>query len=77
MSQESYSTPEVVGRNLTRLLDARHMPQAELARRLDVDPSTVHQYTKGKINIGVKTLTRIAAILGCEVVDLLADEVAA
>lgn len=77
MNDASSSTTEAVGRNLRRLLGEQGISQAELARRLDVDPSTVTLYVRGKINLGVNTLMSMAEVLGCEPCDLLKDEVSA
>lgn len=73
MTDEIPSTPQVVGRNVARLLSEHSMTQVELARRLGVDPSTVGQYIRGQINMSVATLKQIADILDSRPCHLLLD----
>lgn len=74
MPDEIPSTPQVVGRNVARLLGEHQMSQAELARQLGVDASTVNLYIRGTINMSVATLKQIADILDERPCHLLLDE---
>lgn len=73
MPDEIPSTPQLVGRNVARLLSEHQMPQAELARQLGVSASTVNLYLRGEINMSVTTLTRIGEILDARPCHLLLD----
>jgi transcriptional regulator with XRE-family HTH domain len=60
MSDASGSTAGSVGRHIAEALRRRGMPNAELARRMSIDPSTVTLYVNGGINISVRALVEIA-----------------
>lgn len=62
---------EVLARNLVRIRTARKLTQTELARRLGVSIKTINQYEKGKAGVGIKTISRLAEVLGVEESDLV------
>lgn len=55
---------------LKRIRKARGLSQAKLAALADLDPSTVSQIETGTRHANTRTLERLAAALGIEVVDL-------
>lgn len=73
MPDEIPSTPQVVGRNVARLLGEHQMSQAELARQLGVSASTINLYINGSINMSVTTLNQLAVIFGERPCHLLLD----
>lgn len=55
---------------LPELLDARHMSQAEFARRLKISEAYVSQIVKGDRKFSYLTAKRAAVILKCSTDDL-------
>jgi transcriptional regulator with XRE-family HTH domain len=51
--------------------------QAELARRAGLDPSYIRLLERGKRGPSPQTLGTLAEVFGCDITDLMPDEVAA
>lgn len=61
------ATLERVGRNIALAREANGWNQAELGERLGADQSYVSKIERGKMNLTLKSLERIADILGQDV----------
>lgn len=77
MPDEPIPTPQVVGRNIRRILRDKHMTQLDLARGVEVHPTTIGDYLSGEIDMPVSRLNRIAEALEVRPCHLLLDEDAA
>lgn len=60
MPDEPNPTPKVVGRNIRRILDEKHITQVDLARGVEVHPTTLRDYLTGDIDMPVSRLQAIA-----------------
>jgi transcriptional regulator with XRE-family HTH domain len=53
------------------------LSQAALARRAELDPSYIRLLERGDRGPSPKTLGALAEVFGCDITDLMPDEVAA
>ena len=67
------STQQVVAENLQRILDAHCISQSELARGIDVHPSTVSVWLRGEGAPRADTVDKICALLHVTRADLILD----
>jgi transcriptional regulator with XRE-family HTH domain len=74
MPDEPTPTPRVVGRNVRRLLSEKKITQVQLARGVEVDPSTIGQYIRGDIDMPVSRLSRIADVLDAKPCHFFLDD---
>ncbi len=58
--------------NLRRIRSARHLTQEGLAFEARIDRSTVSEIENGKFNPSIDLLEKLSAVLGVDVLDLLA-----
>ena len=56
--------------NLNQYLKSNNLSLKELAKRLDVPPSTVHGWVNGIPPKNILTLKKIAEVFGCTIDDL-------
>ena len=59
--------------NLTRLMADRDVTQAELSRRLNVNQSQICRLLSSGRDVRISTLSRLARVLGCDMVDFLEE----
>ncbi len=64
-----------IGVRILNLLDAHNMSQRELAARLQIAPTTLNGYIRGKHEPDCTTLVKIAQVLGVSVDELLGHTV--
>jgi putative transcriptional regulator len=60
-----------IGENITRIRKSKNLTSKELGYMCDIDKSALIHIEKGRINVTVKTLMKIAEALEVEVVDLM------
>ena len=65
---------ERVGRNVKRLRDREQWTQIDLAEKVDNDWRTISQIERGKTNVGLDTLAKIAQAGSMEVRDLFFND---
>lgn len=73
---EAFAEPtedERIGARITAHRERFGWSQEELAKRAEVSRYTVCQYENGNVGHKVDTLRKIAAAIGCQVVDFLED----
>lgn len=58
--------------NLRRIRSAKHLTQEVLAFEASIDRSTVSEIENGKFNPSIDLLEKLSAVLGVDVLDLLA-----
>lgn len=68
--------PEAVGERLRSLRQRRRMTLREVAERADLSEGFISQIERGKANASVKSLRRIATVLGSTIGELFAPPVA-
>lgn len=56
--------------NIRRVIEARKMTNKEVAARLDISKTTLQTFLSPGATPSLSTLNRIAAVLGCDVVEL-------
>lgn len=61
-------------RNLRKRLEERQMSQAELARRMHVNPTHISQLFSGNRNAGLQTIESAAKALRIHPLELLVDD---
>lgn len=71
MADRSAAVLKKIGENITRLREAQGLTVSELARRADMEKSNLSPIEKGKINVTVRTLVKIADGLGVGVAELV------
>lgn len=64
-----------VGNNLKWLRESRGLSQAELARRIHVDKSTISRIEAEGVRLASHHIERLVKALGCRAEDLVADGV--
>lgn len=60
--------------NIKERREAIHMTQAELAKMVGVEPSTMCLYESGKRSPKIDTAFKIAKALGCTVDELIKEQ---
>ena len=60
-----------VGRRIAELRHAQGWTQAQLAEKARVNPAQIGVYESGKANITLRSLVRLASLLGVDVRELL------
>jgi transcriptional regulator with XRE-family HTH domain len=73
-ANQSPDAPSDLGPRLRAIRIARGVGLRELARRLDLSPSSISQIETGKIRPSVKTLYALASAFGVTVDEILFDE---
>src|SRR6476659_2324038 len=73
-TNQSPDAPSDLGPRLRAIRIARGVGLRELARRLDLSPSSISQIETGKIRPSVKTLYALASAFGVTVDEILFDE---
>lgn len=68
---------KVVAYNINRLIEANKTSQAELARSIDTEPLTIHNYIKAKRFPKAENLDKIAKHFNVTLSDLFKDPFAA
>jgi DNA-binding Xre family transcriptional regulator len=61
----------LIENRIAEVRKAKKFSQKELALRLGVQPSTLSRWERKDANLTLETLRKIAAALGCEVVELI------
>lgn len=62
---------KTIGGNITKLRKAKNITSKELGLICDMDKSALIHIEKGRINVTINTLTRIAEALEVELTDLI------
>ncbi|EGR0478787.1 helix-turn-helix transcriptional regulator [Vibrio cholerae] len=62
---------EAVGQRIVQMRRSKGLPQEKLALLAEIDRSYMSRIERGKINITLEKLYKIADTLGCDVKELL------
>ncbi|EIE1198465.1 MULTISPECIES: helix-turn-helix domain-containing protein [Vibrio] len=62
---------EAVGQRIVQMRRSKGLPQEKLALLAEIDRSYMSRIERGKINITLEKLYKIAETLGCDVKELL------
>ncbi|EJB8543115.1 MULTISPECIES: helix-turn-helix domain-containing protein [Vibrio] len=62
---------EAVGQRIVQMRKSKGLPQEKLALLAEIDRSYMSRIERGKINITLEKLYKIADTLGCDVKELL------
>ena len=65
---------EIFAKNLRRLRNAKRLSQDDLAYEAEVSRSYLSQLEKGEFYASLKTIAKLASVLGVEGWELLKDE---
>lgn len=60
-----------ISSNILKILREKGLSQAELSRRIEMDPASLSKVINGEAQLKVNALSKIATALGMSVVDLL------
>ena len=60
----------MIGDNIRKALEIKGITSNELAKKIDVSATYISYLLNNKRNAGIKTLEKIAKVLGCKVSDL-------
>lgn len=62
---------QVIGKNIVRLRKAKKLTQEDLCGMAEIDRSYLSELENGKMNVTIKSLVNISAVLECTLEDLI------
>lgn len=64
-------TLRIIGQNITTIRKRKKLTSNELGYMCDIDKSALIHIEKGRVNVTIKTLHKIASALDVEIIDFL------
>lgn len=64
---------KIIGRNIVQRRKAKSLTQEDLCGLAQIDRSYLSELENGKMNVTIKSLVSIAAVLECDLKDLILE----